>query len=363
MRILQLIDTLNPGGAERMAVNLANTFSEVGIENQLVVSRNQGDLGNLVQDQATLFLLEKKKTTDWKAFRKLLSLVDQFKPDVVHAHGTSVYWGAALKLFRPKVKLIWHDHLGISEEVIRNNPRTELKWIASKIDFLITANESTRAYWIELGLKPQNLIEYLPNFPYLVTSSKVKPTLFTFLHLANYRTEKGQKNIVEAVKILKEKRDDFKVRLVGMAIDQTWERAVAEKVSSTSLSKFISVEGPVSNVAELLSEVHAGLVASDREGLPVALLEYGLAALPVVSTAVGQCPEVLGNGDYGILVPAADCKALADGMDELLSNPEKALKMGKSFQKHVKDNYGSSQFMKGYNDILFLLTQVNLSSN
>lgn len=363
MKILQLIDTLNPGGAERMAVNLANTFTESGIANQLVVSRNQGDLGKLVQNQASLFLLEKKKATDLKAFRKLLKIVDQFKPTVLHAHGTSVYWGVALKVFRPKVKMIWHDHLGISEEVIKNNPRIELKWIASKIDFLITANESTRDYWVDLGLKSPSFIQYLPNFPYLVTPKIEKPEVFTFLHLANYRSEKGQKTIVEAVGLLRDKGVDFKVRLVGLAVDKNWKREVEEMVKLKALSNLISVEGPVSDVGELLSEVHAGLVASDREGLPVALLEYGLGSLPVVSTKVGQCQEVLGNGDFGILVAAGDAKAFANGMEKILADSENFAKMGESFQKQVKSNYGSHQFMKGYRDILFLLTKVNLSSN
>ena len=102
MRVLQLIDTLHPGGAERMAVNLANTFSELEIPHRLVVSRKHGDLGKLVHFQEGLTILEKKKTLDWKAFNKLLKIIDEFKPAVVHAHGTSVYWGVGVKFFSPQ---------------------------------------------------------------------------------------------------------------------------------------------------------------------------------------------------------------------------------------------------------------------
>ena len=346
-----------------MAVNLANLFTENGIENEIVVSRNHGDLGKLIRNQNSLFLLGKKKSTDWRAFRKLIKLVDGFKPDVLHAHGTSVYWGIVLKVLRPSIKMIWHDHLGISPGVVKNNPRNELKWMASKIDFIITANESTRGFWIDLRLKTENLIQYLPNFPYLVTEQREKPEIFTFLHLANYRTEKGQKNIVEAVKLLNDKNYIFKVRMIGLVVDSIWKKEVEEKIKLNSLTHLISVEGPVSNVAEVLSEVHAGLVASDREGLPVSLLEYGLAALPVVSTKVGQCSEVLGNGNLGILVEVGDAKAFAEGMENLLHDSRKGNSLGKSFQEHVKNNYGSSQFMRGYCEILYLLTNIKLSNN
>lgn len=126
LKVLQLIDTLDTGGAERMAVNMANAFNDRKISNLLVVSRNNGTLDKLVEDQASIRLLGKRNTFDFRAFKKLIGILDEFKPDILHAHGTSVYWGVGVKLVRPWVHLLWHDHLGISEEVIQNNPRKEL---------------------------------------------------------------------------------------------------------------------------------------------------------------------------------------------------------------------------------------------
>ncbi|MDI1323118.1 MAG: glycosyltransferase family 4 protein [Algoriphagus sp.] len=357
IRILQLIDTLDPGGAERMAVNLANSFQERGVENLLVVSRSQGDLGKLVENQNSVRLLGKKKTVDQKAFRKLLNLIDEFKPHLIHAHGTSVYWAAGVKLFRWKIKIVWHDHLGISEDVILKNPRKELNFFAWLIDFIITANESTRDFWIKNRLKPTNSVQYLPNFPHLKVQIKPKPDVFTFLHLANFRTEKGQLNLLKASKILKQRGSKFKVRMVGQAVDKQWKQEVEKETEISDLSKFVSVEGAVSDVAGLLSEVHAGLVASDREGLPVALLEYGLASLPVISTKVGQCPEVLGNGEFGFVVDTSDFVGFADAMQELISNPGMGIELGKKFNLQVKENYGEHQFFSGYEDILHKLVE------
>lgn len=351
MRVLQLIDTLHPGGAERMAVNLANTFSELEIPHRLVVSRKHGDLGKLVHFQEGLTILEKKKTLDWKAFNKLLKIIDEFKPEVVHAHGTSVYWGVGVKFFRPKIKLIWHDHLGISEEVIQNNPRKELKWLAPKIDFIITANESTRDYWVNLGLKKADKITYIPNFPYLKPKEKVPTAIFTFIHLANYRAEKGHINLLKAAELLQKEAFAFKIRMVGMDIDKRWKEQIVALCAEKNLEGVISIEGAVSDVEDLLSKVDAGIVASEREGLPVALLEYGLAALPVVSTKVGQCTEVLENGKFGILVPANDSKAMAEGMKKLLEAKEDAIQSGKEFRQHVFTHYGAVQFMKHYQKV------------
>lgn len=352
LRILQLIDSLEVGGAERMAVNLGNTFTEQNIVNKLIVSRNDGPLTKLVLDQESVQILGKNSTFDFRAFRKLISVVKNFKPDLFHVHGTSIYWGVCLKFFFPKVKLIWHDHLGISSDVIAKNPRSEMRWLGNQIDFIITANESTADYWKEKKIINKSAIKYLPNFPYLKIEEKVKTDLFTFLHLANFRSEKGQLNVVNACKILKEKGLSFKVRMIGQSVDKTWKESISSRIKELELETVAILEGPTDDVASVLTQVNAGLVASDREGLPVALLEYGLAGLPVISTNVGQCSEVLGNGEFGILVPPNDSEALANAMEGLMALKDKGLSLGESFLTQVKNHFGEVQFISEYQKVI-----------
>lgn len=355
MRILQLIDTLNPGGAERMAVNLANSFDELGIANVLVVSRLDGLLSGLVRQQESLAFLGKKNSFDLSAFQKLKKIVSDFKPDIIHAHGTSIYWGVGLKFLMPRLKLIWHDHLGVSEDVVKNNPRKELDWMKSRIDFVITADESTSNYWLHRKLKSSDQIKYLSNFPHLTLEKKQVSEKYRFLHLANYRQEKGHFHILDAVKRLKSRNISFHVRMVGVAIEPDWKRQVEEAVAKEELDEWITVDGPTSDTSRVLAEADAGLVASDREGLPVALLEYGLAGLPVISTKVGQCSKVLEDGEYGILIEKGDSEALSKAMLNLIQEPEKGEVKGACFKTHVADSYGFREFFKGYQEILMNL--------
>lgn len=352
MKILQLIDSLNPGGAERMAVNLANAFKNEEIENILVISREKGQLGDLVEDQDHLYWLGKKSTFDRIAFRALLKRIDEFKPTIFHAHGTSIYWGLAAKFFRPKLKLIWHDHLGISEEVLKNNPRAEMKLLNRWVDLLITADQNTQDYWRGTDTLVKERIRFLPNFPSIREKKKVATERFTFLHLANYREEKGQDFLIEVSRLLKDQGLDFSLRMVGLEVDPSWKKAVKEKVAKMNLEKLVFVEGAVADVSEMLYAVDAGLVASDREGLPVALLEYGLAGLPVISTRVGQCPQVLENGKFGQLVEPRNVREYAEAMGKLIQNHKKEANPGVAFSKHVKKNYGPDKFLKDYVSLL-----------
>ncbi|MCS5488984.1 glycosyltransferase family 4 protein [Algoriphagus limi] len=363
MKILQLVDTLYPGGAERMAVNLANYLKEKEVNNLLVVSRSSGKLADFVKNPDQVKLLHKRSTLDLKAFLKLFRLVNQFQPNVIHAHGTSIYWAVAIRFFKPSLRLIWHDHLGISQEVITNNPRHELKVLSPWIDFIITANANTESYWIQSKIKKSSQIRYIGNFPLLdaVSSTFVEP--FTFLHLANFRSEKGQKYLIEAAKVLESRGLDFKVRLVGQAVDPSWKNECMELVSNQGLSNLVSVEDANPDVSKLMGQVHAGLVVSDREGLPVALLEYGLAGLPVISSKVGQCEDVLGNGKYGELIDPGNILQLTNAMEYLINHPMEGKRKGESFQQHVYETYGPKHFFKAYSEILKINFHLNLFEN
>lgn len=363
VRIAQLIDSLDPGGAERMAINLANEFSERGIDHRLWISRHDGGLSPLVYEKHRLHFLNKKSTFDWRAFQNLLIQVDSFRPDLIHAHGTSVYWSIALKWFRPTLKLIWHDHLGISNEVITSNPRRELDWLARWIDFIVTANQSTEEYWKTREIITKEKIQYLPNFPHLFPIDKKENQTFTFLHLANYRPEKGQLLLLEAAGLMVKKGLVFKLRMVGKAVDHKWKTKILQVRSDLGLDSIVQLDGEVQDIAPVLADANAGLVASDREGLPVAILEYGLASLPVISTAVGQCPQVLGFGQFGVLVPPGNPDLFAIEMEKMLSNRNKSSELGNLFQDHVKSHYGSDHFFSPYLSILKLLLPTQLPSD
>ena len=65
-----------------------------------------------------------------------------------------------------------------------------------------------------------------------------------------------------------------------------------------------------------------GVLSSVSEGLPVSLLEYGMAGLPVIVTDVGQCAEVVGNGRFGRVVPPG--KPNSDGKGIIMDYPKQS---------------------------------------
>jgi len=72
IKVLQLIDSLDIGGAERMSVNIANALSSSGIKSFICATRKGGDLESMLDKDIELLILDKKATLDIKALSHIL---------------------------------------------------------------------------------------------------------------------------------------------------------------------------------------------------------------------------------------------------------------------------------------------------
>jgi len=341
LKILQLIDTLHIGGAERMAVNIANVLSEQNYENVLVVTRANGPLAELLPSRTIFLQLQKKSSFDIVTFYKLLNFIKLEKPTVLHAHSTSIYWGILIKLLYPSLKMLWHDHNGF-------NSKQLIKFLSWNLDGVIVVNDILFRWSIH-NLRMKNIF-FLRNFPYLINLNlSFKKTNFIILHLANLRLPKDHLTLIEAIRILKTKTNDqFQLICAGIDLNDDYSVKLKHKVNANNLENIITFTGSVKNISFLLEQASLGVLSSQSEGLPISLLEYGLAALPVVVTDVGQCGEVVGNGKFGLVVPPSNPEKLAEGILWHIENRKSSIELGQSFRKHVEDEYGSNRFLRDY---------------
>jgi glycosyltransferase involved in cell wall biosynthesis len=100
------------------------------------------------------------------------------------------------------------------------------------------------------------------------------------------------------------------------------------------------------DVSAILRASDIGVLSSVSEGLPLALLEYGMAGMAVVATDVGQCGEVLDRGRAGVLVPASDPSRLAEALVELMLSPARRSTLGMALLRHVNSAYDADAIMK-----------------
>ena len=112
--IAQVIDSTDAGGAERLAVELANAVAQDGHPSHLIVARHLGALTKEIDVAVNVLTLNKTYTLDFKAISRTINYIRKHDIRILHAHGrTNAYWSALWKLLgKLNVKVIFHDHTG-----------------------------------------------------------------------------------------------------------------------------------------------------------------------------------------------------------------------------------------------------------
>ena len=125
-------------------------------------------------------------------------------------------------------------------------------------------------------------------------------------------------------------------------------RAIEVEIMRLELSQSAFVLGVRRDVSRLLAASDVFVLSSDREGLPIAVLETMAASRPVVATLVGDLPRVVSEGETGMLVPAGDARSMAGAIIELFRNPERAERMGARARIFVVENYSMTAMIAGH---------------
>jgi glycosyltransferase involved in cell wall biosynthesis len=138
-------------------------------------------------------------------------------------------------------------------------------------------------------------------------------------NVGNLTAKKDHRTLLEAAARTASHHDEIQVVLIGTG---PRERAVRDDARSLGLIDRVVFAGSRDDVAQLLPAFDVFALSSRNEGLPISLLEAMTAGVPCVATSVGGVPEVIDNGNQGLLVPPGDAIALADALSTLLRAPE-----------------------------------------
>lgn len=322
LRILQLIDSLEAGGAERMAVNYANALhGKVGFSG-LAVTRKEGALRSQLSGDVPYLFLRKTKKIDWRALAALRKFVRQHDVGIIHAHSTSFFFAVLLKIIHPRVKVIWHDHYGNSEFLEKRSSKA-LRWASLYFSGEIAVNQKLLD-WGKNNLWCKNNI-YLPNFVLPAGGNlPIETQLYgqpgkRIVCLANLRPQKGHFFLIDIAKEIKQSAPDWTFHLIGKDFGDDYSREIRQKIKDNGLSERVFVYGSRNDIGAILQQSDIGILTSHSEGLPVSLLEYGLFNLPVVVTNVGEIPQIM-DASHGIIVGNNDRTAFEAGLLQLIGD-------------------------------------------
>lgn len=354
MRVIQIIDSLEAGGAERMAVNYANALADTIEFSGLVVTRKEGSLLNQVNSKVSYLYLNKKGTIDCKALFKLRKFAIENRVEVIHAHSTSFFLAFLLKLSCPSLQIIWHDHYGDSE-FLDERPSSTLRMILPFFKGIIAVNQHLKN-WAEQKMNFRNVI-YLPNFPSKENEILENTVLKgiqgkRILSLANLRIQKNHFLLLEVARKIQKSYPEWTFHLVGKDFEDEYSKEIKKQILDFDLENTVFIYGSRQDVSGILKQSTIAVLTSQSEGLPVALLEYGWHQKPVVVTNVGEIPLLIQDNVNGFLVETGNSESFYNSLIRLIENETLQNDFGQALQKTIADTYSEETVIKKYLDWL-----------
>jgi glycosyltransferase involved in cell wall biosynthesis len=361
LRLLWLIDSLGPGGAERLAAAFARAVDPSRVRLTVCALKRIGTNpyeAALREAGCEAVELESHGLRDAGAFRRLLALVREERIELVHAHLTDAsIWGAVAARLTG-VPMLATLHVDPCEEPAwsRRGIRERLmcgllsRWSAG----VLAVSARQREAWLRAGRLPAERVAVVHNgidtddFAPTETPARERvlarrelgvpddaPLAMTVAVLRG--PDKGIDVLLDAVPAVLERVPDARFVVVGGG---PMEQRFRDLARMAGLVGRVSFTGYRRDTARLLRSADAFVLPSRVDPLPTAILEAMAAGLPVVSTAVGGVPEIVDASRTGMLVAPGDASALADALATMLAHPAASRHMGEAGRARVRERFG-----------------------
>lgn len=226
---------------------------------------------------------------------------------------------------------------------------------ARKIWFL---NQDDMRVFREQHLVKDEIIEQLPGegidlnrFAY--RQRQTKPARLVFLYVGRLLYDKGLKEYAEAAKELKQKYPYTEFHILGKFWPDNPTAISEATMKEWTDGGYLIYDGSTNDVRPYLYDADCAVLPSYREGMPFSLMEAAATGLPLISTDVPGCNEVVEHEKNGYLCHARDSKSLYEAMERFIKIPAEArLQMGKESRMLMEEKFSVEQILAQYDAFL-----------
>ena len=313
----------------------------------------EGELFRRMSEGTDLIPLAPRNEIDLAAAWRLSRVLKQLRPDVIHAHDPHGVAMAATALSiaspSPEPPLVASRRI---EFRIAHNSFS--RWKYGRVACFIAISEAVRDRLIADGIPRQKTtvvhegvdVERIVHLP----AANVHAAFFLPTHapvvgnIGALVAQKGQHHLVDAAAIVLRAVPDARFVILG---EGELRPALEEQIKRKHLERHVFLAGFRPDVLELLKGVDLFALSSLQEGLCTSLVDAMAASKASVATRVGGVPEVVADGETGLLVPARDHEALAEGIVALLKDSARRTRMGEAGLKRARKLFTVEHMVDG----------------
>lgn len=336
MKILQVIPYFCFGGAETMCENLTYALTKQGhsvtvvslYQEKTPISRRMEEAG------IRILYLDKKLGLDLSMVTKLAKIMRRERYDVVHTHLDVIKYAAAAAKLSGIRRCVHTVHNVAEEEAggrlqrIINTVYFRLGWsvpvaLSPEVQRTIVSFYGMKEETVPVVYNGVDLSRCLPKTDYGLSDP------VQLLHIGRFNYQKNHRGLLEAARLILQKNPGCCLNLLGEGELRPEVEAYAEELG---IREKVIFHGSRSNVYPYLHSADIFLLPSRFEGMPMTIIEAMGTGLPVVASAVGGVPDMLRDGESGILV-SQEPESVAKAVLSLLEQVDLRQKLGESARK------------------------------
>jgi glycosyltransferase involved in cell wall biosynthesis len=318
-----------------------------------LLAHPDGELYRRMSEGTDLIPLAPRNEIDLAAAWRFSRVLKQLEPDIIHAHDPHGVAMAATALSiaspSPEPPLVASRRI---EFRIAHNSFS--RWKYGRVSCFIAISEAVRERLISDGIPRHKTtvvhegvdIERIVHLP----TGNVHAAFFLPTHapvvgnIGALVAQKGQQHLVDAAAIVVRAVPDARFVICG---EGELRPALEEQIKRKHLDRHVFLAGFRPDVLELLKGFDLFALSSLHEGLCTSVIDAMAASKAVVATHVGGVPEVVADGETGLMVPPRNHDALADRIIALLKDPDRRARMGQAGLKRARALFTVDRMVEG----------------
>lgn len=347
VKILYLITDLNIGGAEQLLLLMLKNLNRQKYD-PTVCCFYAGELAGEIKSLGIRVIdLKMESKLDLLVLFKLLNLLKKEKFDIVHTHlfhaniaGRLIarLCGVPIVISTLHYAFSYNGKFGILLE----------RLTARLADKIIVVSGAVKKFCLNEICIPENKLQFIyngvdldMNKKVLTSSARLKEQLslnneFIIGCIGRFDKVKGHAYLLKAVAEITKVYTEIKILLAGAGSLENQLRDLADELG---ISKYIIFLKNRRDIPQILDLFDVYVLPSLQEGLSITLLEAISMGKPSVVTAVGGNPEVIVDGESGMLVPPKDHRIMAEVIIRLLENKSMAEQLGANARLRAMEKF------------------------
>ncbi len=367
--VVHVIYRLGIGGLENGLVNLINTMPASAYRHAIVCLKDSTDFQQrLTRADVHVYSLNKQDGQGWGSFLAFYSLLKQLKPMIVHTrnlsaieyqipavlagvkhrvqgeHGWDVFDpdGSNVKYqwVRRLIKPLIHRFIPLSKH-LESYLTDKIHVDQSKITRICNGVD-TEVFYPLSGQKTP-----LVGCPYEFKTNELIIGTVGRMHSVKDQLTLV-KSFISVCARVPAVRQKIKLFIAG---DGPLREQAIDLLAEQQLSENAWLPGERGDVAEFMRRLDIFVLPSQTEGISNTILEAMATGLPVIATNVGGNPELVDNGNTGLLTPAGDIQGMADKILDYIHNQEKRQQHGRKALQRVSSEFSLQAMVARYQSV------------